>query len=274
MDHADIVLKMDGVSFCYPGDAIPTLRSITFEIAKGDRAALIGANGSGKSTIAKIANALLIPEQGVCFICSLDPRDTKNVMKIRQRVAMVFQDPEDQIVATIVEEDAAFGPENLGLPSAEIRARVDDALKAVSLSDVRLSSTAALSGGMKQRLAIAGALAMKPDLLVLDESASMLDPEGRRDLMACLEKLNEDGMAILHITHRMDEAAEAKRILVLDEGRIAYDGPVEEFFSGEYTRWGFDEPDEIRLRRTLIEQGLLHHEVGRSVEEMAAAICL
>ncbi|MDR3321508.1 MAG: ATP-binding cassette domain-containing protein, partial [Synergistaceae bacterium] len=229
---------------------------------------------SGKSTLAKICNALLIPTQGDCSVLGMNTSDASSAAEIRRTVALVFQNPEDQIVASIVEEDIAFGPENLSLPSNEIRRRVDAAIEAVGLSDLRRRGAFALSGGQKQRLALAGALALEPRALVLDESASMLDPEGRESFLSCLKGLKGRGMTIVQITHRMEETTDSDRVVVIDAGRVAWDGSPNAFFDGEYMRWSFEEPPVVSLRRELLARGFLQENVPPDAERMLRALCL
>lgn len=263
---------MRGVSYSYSGSVRPALDSIDLDIQAGEWVSIVGANGSGKSTLAKICNALLIPTQGDCFVRSLSTASPSDAQEIRRSVALVFQNPDDQIVASIVEEDVAFGPENLMLPADEIRERVDRALAVVGLTEKRRRGSYLLSGGQKQRLALAGALAMQPAVLVLDESTAMLDPEGREEFIATLLSLKETGMTIIQITHRMEEALASDRIVVIDRGRVAWDGCPAVFFSGEYLAWNFDEPPEFELNRTLAAKGLISAETLPAVDAMLNAL--
>jgi energy-coupling factor transport system ATP-binding protein len=270
----DPVFSIRRAVYSYRGANTPALDGVDLEIMAGEWTALLGANGSGKSTLAKICNALLTPTQGACFVLGLDSSVAENVRKIRQSVAVVFQNPEDQIVASIVEEDVAFGPENLGLPSEEIKRRVDRALELTGLEEKRQMGSYSLSGGQKQRLALAGALALEPVALVLDESTSMLDPEGRSALIGCLRELNHRGMTILQITHRMDDIAFAGRVVVLSSGRVVWDGSGESFREGEYRKWEFDEPDELALYRELSSRGFVPKATRPRVDDMSEALCL
>lgn len=265
---------MRGVEFTYPGAPSPALRGIDLEIAQGEWVALVGANGSGKSTLAKLCNALLLPTQGVVFALGLETGDPARVSEIRAGVALVFQNPEDQIVASIVEEDVAFGPENLRLPPEEIQRRVDDALALVGLLEKRKAASIALSGGQKQRLALAGALALRPEALILDESTSMLDPEGRESFLGCLDELNERGLTIVQITHRMEEAIQARRIVVIEGGLVVWDGKPVDFFAGEYTRWDFEVPPEVALYRELRARSFLTGSTLPTAETMLETLCL
>ena len=208
------------------------LDNISVHIRHGEFVAVLGANGSGKSTFAKHINGLLEPEEGKVFVNGLDTADDKNLLMIRQMAGMVFQNPDNQIIAQTVEEDVAFGPENMGVPTDEMQARVDEALERVGLTSEKYNSPNRLSGGQKQRVAIAGVLAMKPQCIILDESTAMLDPLGRREVIATAHELNrKDGITIILITHYMNEAVDADRILVMDKGRIAMDGTPREIFS-------------------------------------------
>jgi len=211
--------------------AVTAVDGITLTVRRGEYLALIGANGSGKSTLAKCLNALHQPTGGRVLVDGLDTRDRDAVWAVRQRVGMVFQNPDNQLVATVVEEDVAFGPENLGLPSAEIRRRVEEALRIVEMWEYRSHEPHRLSGGQKQRVAIAGMLAMRPACLILDEATVMLDPQGRAEVLRTIERLNRDeGITILHITHAMEEAALAPRVVAMASGRVVLDGPTGEVF--------------------------------------------
>jgi energy-coupling factor transport system ATP-binding protein len=244
------------------------------DVSEGEWVALIGANGSGKSTLAKMCNALLVPTQGDCFVLGANTKDESKIADIRRCIALVFQNPDDQIVASIVEEDVAFGPENLALPAAEIKRRVDAALELVGLEEVRKKGAYALSGGQKQRLALAGALALEPKALLLDEATSMLDPEGRESFLSCLGDLKRSGMTIVQITHRMEEAIQTDRVILLDNGRTAWDGSPGDFFNGEYLKWNIEEPPEVALYRGLLDRGLLAGGALPDVCSMLDALCL
>ncbi|HEV8338988.1 MAG TPA: energy-coupling factor transporter ATPase [bacterium] len=210
--------------------AVTAVDGVTLSIGRGEYLALIGANGSGKSTLAKCLNALLQPTGGRVLVDGLDTRDRDAVWAVRQRVGMVFQNPDNQLVATVVEEDVAFGPENLGVPSAEIRRRVEEALRIVEMWEYRSHEPHLLSGGQKQRVAIAGMLAMRTACLILDEATAMLDPQGRAEVLGVIERLNDEGVTILHITHAMEEAALAPRVVAMAGGRVALDGAAGEVF--------------------------------------------
>lgn len=233
---ADTIIKTEELAFSYPteeGQApLAALNGVSLEIERGSFVAVLGHNGSGKSTLAKHMNAVLLPAGGTVWVDGMDTCDEQYLLEIRRRVGMVFQNPDNQLVATIVEEDIAFGPENLGLPPEEIRRRVDEALDTVNMRAFARHAPHQMSGGQKQRIAIAGVLAMQPDCIIFDESTSMLDPAGRAEIMQTMEMLNrERGMTVLHITHYMDEAVRANRVVVLSDGEVTLDGTPEEVFS-------------------------------------------
>ena len=251
----DTILEFKDVYFTYDeetqgGEPHWAVNGVSLKIKKGDFVAVLGHNGSGKSTLAKLSNAILIPDKGQVLVEGIDTSDEERTMDVRSHVGMVFQNPDNQIVATIVEEDVAFGPENLGIEPSEIRRRVDDALKAVDMYDYRDKEPHKLSGGQKQRVAIAGIIAMQPDCIVLDESTAMLDPKGRREVMDTIRRLHDDlGMAVVYITHYMDEAALADRVIVMEKGDILFDGtPLEVFQNVEKLRAvGLDVPQSTEL---------------------------
>ncbi|MCL2370290.1 MAG: energy-coupling factor transporter ATPase [Firmicutes bacterium] len=271
------IIEMDNVSFAYgSGEEItPVLEGFSLSIEEGAFVALVGRNGSGKSTLARLFNALKQPDAGVVKVDGLDTDNGRNVFKIRKTVGVVFQNPDNQMVATLVEDDLAFGPQNLGLPPEEIEARIDWALEAVGMSGHRRSMPHRLSGGQKQRIAIAGVLAIKPRVIVLDESTSMLDPQGRREVLDVVKRLNkEDGMGVIMITHFMEEAAEADRIIVLDKGKIILDGGREIFEeSDKLLEAGLDVPPFAGLANELRGRGIA---LGRGVvtaEELVEELC-
>lgn len=235
------------------------LKGVSLDIKKGEFTAILGHNGSGKSTIAKHMNAILLPCGGKVYVDGIDTSDEERLFDIRQRVGMVFQNPDNQIVATIVEEDVAFALENLGVPPDEMRERVDDALKSVGMYEYREHSPHQLSGGQKQRVAIAGIIAMRPDCIVLDEPTAMLDPHGRRSVLRTIRKLNKEfGITIVLITHYMDEAAQADRIVVMDNGEIIMDNIPREVFSNVelMKKIGLDVPQVTELMYLLGQSGL------------------
>lgn len=264
-----------GVGYAYPGSDLPALEDLTFTVREGEWVALLGANGSGKSTVARMCNALLIPTQGDCHVFGLNTRDHENTYAIRSKVGLVFQNPDNQIVASVVEEDVAFGPENLGLAPEEIEARVRDALEAVGLWERRRSATYALSGGQKQRLALAGALAMNPKMLVLDEATAMIDPMGRRRFVSLIGYLKDMGKTILQITHRLEEIVEADRVVVLKGGRKAFEGTPRDLFSSrrDLGALGLGMPPLVELREELVERGLVSPQVLPTVDALAGEIC-
>ena len=234
-------IKVENLSYSYEDegpDSPPVLRDLTLSIDKGDFVAILGHNGSGKSTLAKLLNMILYPTSGKIFVNGKDITDEnisdEEVLELRKTVGMVFQNPDNQLVATVVEDDVAFGPENLGVPSAEIRERVDRVLEAVGMTEYAKHEPHRLSGGQKQRIAIAGVLAMLPECIIFDESTAMLDPLGRKEVMNAIEKLNrESGITVIMITHYMDEAARADRIVVLDDGKMILDGTPSYVFENE-----------------------------------------
>ena len=234
------------------------LKDVTLDVKKGEFLAVLGHNGSGKSTLAKCFNAINIPESGTVTVNGLDTADEDNLLAIRRSAGMVFQNPDNQIVATIVEEDVAFALENLGVEPAEIRRRVDEALKTVGMYEYRLHAPHKLSGGQKQRVAIAGVIAMKPDCILLDEPTAMLDPRGRKEVMDTIKQLNrEQGVTIVLITHYMDEAAQADRVVVIDEGEIMLEGTPKQIFSQVDTmkNLGLDVPQVTELCHRLRKAG-------------------
>lgn len=273
MDDISIA-SLQGLSYSYLEVGNLALDGINLEVQKGDWIALLGGNGSGKSTLAKHFNALLIPMQGACFICGMDSRDDDNLWEIRKTVSMVFQNPENQIVSTVVEDDTAFGPENLGLPTEEIRKRVDKALKIAGLWDKAEVASYTLSGGQKQRLAIAGAIAMDTPCIVLDEPTAMLDPQGRKEVMDLLKSLNQKGTTIIHITHRLEEIENATKVVVLKKGKLEWQGSPGEFFlKEELESWGLELPPMRSLWRDLVKTGAIDSDVPPEIERLVQALC-
>ncbi len=256
------IIKAENLTFSYPDEPAghpPVLDNINLEIEAGSFVAILGHNGSGKSTLAKHINALLTPTQGKLWVDGLDTSDPDNLLDIRGKVGMVFQNPDNQIVASVVEEDVAFGPENMGIPPQEIRERVDRALKMVGMYDLREHSPHLLSGGQKQRVAIAGIIAMMPRCIVLDEATAMLDPVGRRETVDTIRTLNEKyGITVVLITHHMDEAAQAQRLIVMAGGKIIDDGPPKEVFQHVETlrASGLAVPETVALLYELRKSGL------------------
>lgn len=277
---AEALIKFVDVSFSYSSDSehgLEALTGINLEIDDGEFVAVLGHNGSGKSTLAKHINALLVPTSGKVFVAGIDTQDADRLWEIRQNVGMVFQNPDNQLVATTVEEDVAFGPENIGIPTPEIHRRVDEALKVVGMSEFRLHSPHQLSGGQKQRVAIAGMIAMRPRCIVLDEPTAMLDPVGRREVMQTVIKLNrEEKITIVLITHAMEEAILADRVIVMEEGRIVLTGTPREVFSQveTLTRLRLDVPEITSLANRLRQRGFdrIPNNI-LTIEEMVNVIC-
>ena len=253
------------------GDRL-ALDGVSFSIAAGEFVAIIGTNGSGKSTLAKHFNALLVPSGGKVFIDGLDTSDAENLWKIRENVGMVFQNPDSELVAAIVEDDVAFGLENLGIEPEKIRERVDLALDAVNMSDYKQFSPNKLSGGQKQRIAIAGVIAMNTKIIVFDEPTAMLDPQGRREVMQMAKKLHAQGKTIIYITHFMEEAVQAQRILLIERGKLIFDGKTREFFTNtsEIRRLGFDLPVAVELSERLRKKIRLPRQILTDEELLEA----
>ena len=263
MDNTNIV-EFHNVTFCYDADEgeqqpEPAIRDFTFNVKKGEFVAVLGHNGSGKSTVAKLSNSILIPNEGKVLVKGMDTADEDLSYEIRKTVGVVFQNPDNQIVASIVEEDVAFGPENLGLPREEIRKRVDDSLKAVGMYEYRHHEPHKLSGGQKQRVAIAGIIAMRPECIFLDEPTAMLDPKGRKEVMDTVIKLNKEyGMSVVFITHFMEEAVLADRVAVIDNSRLLLEGTPKEVFRQEdlLRSVGLDIPQITNLAREMKKSGV------------------
>jgi len=258
------------------GKTFDALKDVTAQIKKGEFTAIIGTNGSGKSTLARHLNALLLPTEGELIVEGMRTSDAGRVWDIRQKVGMVFQNPDNQLVAAVVEEDVAFGPENLGVPPEEIRERVDLALEKVGMTSYRKQAPSMLSGGQKQRVAIAGVLAMKPDCIVLDEPTAMLDPKGRKEVMDTIHELNKkEGITIVLITHFMEEAVTADHILVIDKGVLKMEGTPREIFSqaDKVTEIGLDVPVPADLARRLRKKGMAVSEKCMTDEELGEALC-
>lgn len=229
------IIKIENLYFQYPQgedeEPKPAIKSVNLEIEEGSFTAIIGQNGSGKSTLAKNLNGLLLPSRGAVYVSGMDTRDDEKIWDIRQMAGMVFQNPDNQLVSAIVEDDVAFGPENIGIDPAEIRARVDEALDAVKMGKYKRKAPHLLSGGQKQRIAIAGVVAIRPRCIIFDEPTAMLDPRGRKDIMEIIEKLHREGITVILITHFMDEAVRADRVVIMNKGEILLDGTPEHVFS-------------------------------------------
>ncbi len=272
------IIEAQNVVFGYPlegGRKSPVLRDVSLSVAEGSFVAVLGHNGSGKSTFAKHFNGILTPDSGTVTVCGIDTAQEDRLYDIRRQAGMVFQNPDNQIVATIVEEDVAFGPENLGLPPEEIRRRIDKALTAVGMAEYMHHAPHQLSGGQKQRVAIAGVIAMTPRCIILDEPTAMLDPQGRREVMEAIKKLNqEQGITIILITHYMEEAAQADRVVVMNDGRILLDGTPREVFSHvqELKDVGLDVPQATELCWRLRQEGCNLPEGILTEEECAQAL--
>lgn len=271
------LIEIQNVSYAYEDAAAKALNNVSLTINDGEFVAVVGHNGSGKSTLAKHLNALLLPTEGKVLVDGMDTADEADTLSIRQRVGMVFQNPDNQLVTTIVEEDVAFGPENIGVPGNEIRTRVDRALAAVGMEKYAHSAPNMLSGGQKQRIAIAGMLAMQPKVLVLDEATAMLDPKGRRDIIDLVTKLHkENGITVVMITQYMEEVIGADRVAVMSGGELILKGTPKEVFSQDELlhKHRLDVPVMQQLANRLNAHGANLPKSILSVEEMAQAICL
>ena len=274
------MIRCENVSFKYTshedGEIKYALKDINLSVKRGEFLVVLGHNGSGKSTVAKHMNALLIPSDGNVYVDELNTRDEDNVWDIRSKAGMVFQNPDNQMVATIVEDDVAFGPENLGVDPIEIRKRVDESLEKVGMSEYKRHAPHLLSGGQKQRVAIAGILAMQPDCIILDEPTAMLDPSGRKEVIKNIKEINKEyGISIVLITHYMDEAAEADRIVVVDDGRAIMEGTPKKIFSNvlKMKEIGLDVPQVTELSYELNKAGIPIDREIINVDEMVDALC-
>ena len=253
------IIKFENVHYTYPGDQLESFCGVSLEIQEGSFVAVLGHNGSGKSTLAKHMNAILVPTEGRVTVCGIDSADEERLIELRRNVGMVFQNPDNQIVANVVEDDVAFAPENLGVEPKEIRRRVDEALKLVGMYDKRQHAPHLLSGGQKQRVAIAGVIAMEPKIIVLDEPTAMLDPIGREEVISTVTRLcREKGMTVVLITHHMDECVGADRLIVMSNGSVVADGVPAEVFAdiGLMEREGLTVPETTRLLYDLKQRGM------------------
>ncbi len=273
------MIRTDALSFSYPVEEgqrrTTALEDVTLSIEKGSFVVVLGHNGSGKSTLAKHFNAVLLPSGGAVYVEGMNTQDEDLLLEIRRRVGMVFQNPDNQIVANVVEEDVAFAPENLGVPTAEIRRRVDDALAAVGMTEFARHAPHLLSGGQKQRVAIAGVIAMEPECIVLDEATAMLDPAGRREVLDTVHRLNRQrGITVVHITHHMSEAEDADRVIVMNDGVVAMDGTPRDILSRveELRSLGLAAPDTVELLHRLNGHGMSLPLTAITVDECARAI--
>lgn len=267
-------IKFDNVSFSY-NDGAKVVDGLSLEVEKGEFVAVVGRNGSGKSTAAKLINGLLTPDEGKVYVNGIDTSATNDIFAVRSTVGMVFQNPDNQMVATIVEDDVAFGPENLGVEREEIGRRIDFALGVTGVEKFRDKPSAELSGGQKQRVAIAGVLAVKPQILILDEATSMLDPLGRKEVNEVIRKLNKDGMTVVTVTHYMEEAVDADRVIVFDGGKVAFSGTPKEVFSREkdLEACGLCLPRATYIFNRLKERGIVGGDVVLTGEELEVRLC-
>ncbi len=269
------LIELDNVSYSYDKKNY-AVNSVSLKIEEGEYIAIIGHNGSGKSTLAKIMNGLVLADKGEVLVDGFNPKDKKNIFEVRKRVGVVFQNPDNQLVASIVEDDVAFGPENLGIPRQEIGERIQFALSAVGMEEFRHRSPNRLSGGQKQRIAIAGVLALKPKVLVLDESTAMLDPKGRKEVLAVAEKLNEEqNTTVVSITHYMDEVISADRVFVMADGQIVMQGTPKEIFEQKdlIKAYGLEMPLASVIADRLISRGVKLPQGILTDEQLRGALC-
>lgn len=268
-------VEIKNLTFTYENGKNPVIKNLSLSVDKGEFLCVLGENGSGKSTLSRLINGLLQPTSGEVKVFGLDTKDKTLAYEIRKKVGMVFQNPDNQMVATMVEDDIAFGPENIGVPSNEIGDRIDFALSAVGMQKYRNVAGQKLSGGQKQRIAIAGALAIKPEILILDESTAMLDPLGRKEVYKVVKELNSQGMTVIWITHYMDEAVEADKIAVVSDGQVVMEGVPSEIFSqGELLKsYGLDVPRATYIAEKLKQNGLPIKGVITTEKEIADILC-
>lgn len=272
------IIEVNNISFEYitEEDSFKAIDDLSLNIKEGEFLAIIGHNGSGKSTLSKNLNAILMPTKGNILIDGMDTREEEKLWDIRQTAGMVFQNPDNQIVATVVEEDVAFGPENLGIKPEEIRKRVDESLKSVGIYELRDRQPHLLSGGQKQRVAIAGIIAMKPKCVIFDEATAMLDPSGRKEVMNTIKRLNkEENISVIHITHFMEEAVDADRVIVMEKGRKVLEGTPKQVFSkiDMLKKIGLDVPYMTELSKELNKEGLKIESDILTVDEMVMQLC-
>lgn len=268
------IIEIKNLSFQYEGSSKKVLKNLNIDIKEGEFICVLGHNGSGKSTLAKLINAQYIPTEGDILVGNMNTKDDDNLWNIREMCGMVFQNPDNQLVATIVEEDVAFGPENLGVPREELRKRVDECLELVGMSEYKRHSPALLSGGQKQRIAIAGILAMNPKCLLMDEPTAMLDPQGRKDILDIVLKLREMGKTIIHITHYMEECVNADRIIVINEGNVVLEGTPREVFSNvvQMKEIGLDVPEPTEISYLLNKSNINVRADVLTVDELVEAL--
>ena len=272
---AEPIIVADHVSFSYEEDGPQAVRDVSLTVQRGSFHAILGQNGSGKSTLAKLINGLYTPSEGTVTVCGMDTQDEKNTWEIRRRAGMVFQNPDNQLVATVVNEDVAFGLENIGVPTEEMPGRIEKALRDVGMLEYANRAPHTLSGGQKQRVAIAGVLAMQPEAIIFDESTAMLDPQGRREVMAAVKQLNrEQGITVLWITHFMEEAVACDRVHLMHDGRIALSGTPREIFAdaAKLKPYRLDAPPMARLAQALRKSGMPIREGVLTVDEMAEEV--
>lgn len=273
------IIKTEDLRYAYPAEEgqepVQVLKGVNLSIQRGEFVAVLGHNGSGKSTLAGCFNAIRLPTGGVCYVDMMDTRDENNTYEVRKTVSMVFQNPDNQIVSSVVEDDVAFGPENLGVDPKEIRKRVDEALKSVEMYEFRRKAPHLLSGGQKQRIAIAGAVAMEPECIVFDEPTAMLDPRGRREVMNVIHRLNEKGITALLITHFMEEAAQADKVIVLDQGEVKMIGTPLEIFrrAEELKALSLGVPPAVDLADRLRQRGIEVPQDLLEVEDIVRYLC-
>ena len=271
----NVCIDVQDVSFTYEDAPEPALHHVSLQVHEGEFLAVLGHNGSGKSTLAKLLNALYLPTEGHITVCGMDTQSDEELWEIRQKAGMIFQNPDNQLVATVVREDVAFGLENLGVPREEMIPRIDAALQAVGMSQFAEAAPHMLSGGQKQRIAIAGILAMQPSVIIADESTAMLDPSGRREVLSTIRRLNrEKGITVVWITHFMEEAAQADRIIVMNQGEVALSGTPREVFAraDELVAAGLDVPQVTRVAMALRAKGLPIAPAVYTVAELKAAL--
>ena len=268
------IIEIKNLSFQYEGSSKKVLKNLNIDIKEGEFICVLGHNGSGKSTLAKLINAQYIPTEGDILVGNMNTKDDDSLWDIREICGMVFQNPDNQLVATIVEEDVAFGPENLGVPREELRKRVDECLELVGMSEYKRHSPALLSGGQKQRIAIAGILAMNPKCLLMDEPTAMLDPQGRKDILNTVLKLREIGKTIIHITHYMEECVNADRIIVINEGDVVLEGTPREVFSNveQMKEIGLDVPEPTEISYLLNKSNINVRADVLTVDELVEAL--
>ena len=268
------IIEIKNLSFQYEGSSKKVLKNLNIDIKEGEFICVLGHNGSGKSTLAKLINAQYIPTEGEILVGNMNTKDDGSLWDIREMCGMVFQNPDNQLVATIVEEDVAFGPENLGVPREELRKRVDECLELVGMSEYKRHSPALLSGGQKQRIAIAGILAMNPKCLLMDEPTAMLDPQGRKDILDTVLKLREMGKTIIHITHYMEECVNADRIIVINEGDVVLEGTPREVFSNveQMKEIGLDVPEPTEISYFLNKSNINVRADVLTVDELVEAL--